>query len=243
MELAGIDIIVFDRIARPQHRRALKARNRRDELCLNLTRQRGRHAVWIDSVVVEPLGLEENLVSSTCRKPHDLILDRRTIARPGTDDLAAVKRRFIEIGAYKLVCRGRRLGDVANGLWRGDPCGEKRERQRRIVAMLHVQPGPIDRLAIEPRRCPGLQPSERKTGAPQGCRKPERWRFANPARRDLLSADMYEPAKKRAGRQHHTARGYLALIAQNESRNMPICIKDQIFDPALDDFEPLGFGK
>ena len=57
------------------------------------------------------------------------------------------------------------LGDVADDLRRRDPLGQKRERHRRVVAGLHVEPLPVDRAAVEPRRRAGLEPAEREAAA------------------------------------------------------------------------------
>ena len=76
---------------------------------------------------------------------HHLVLDRRAIARPDPGDLAGIKRRAVEIGADHGVRRRCRLGDVADHLRRRDPLGQERERHRRVVAGLHVEPGPVDR--------------------------------------------------------------------------------------------------
>ena len=80
---------------------------------LDLARQRGRDAVGIDRVVVQPLGLEENLVPVAFGEPHHLVLDRRAIARADAFDLARIDRRAVEIGADQIVRGRRRAGDGA----------------------------------------------------------------------------------------------------------------------------------
>src|SRR3546814_20607664 len=50
---------------------------------LDFTWQRGRDAVRIDGIVVQSLGLEENLVAVALAETHHLVLDRRAITRPG----------------------------------------------------------------------------------------------------------------------------------------------------------------
>ena len=80
-----------------------------------------------------------------------------------------------------------------------------RERLRRLVARLHLERGPVDGAAVEPRRRAGLEPAERKAEPLQRARKPERRRLADPAGRRLLLADMDQPAQERAGGQHHGA--------------------------------------
>ena len=51
-----------DRVARPQDARLLEPRDRMQKRQLDLGGQRGRDAVRVDSVVVQPLGLEKNLM-------------------------------------------------------------------------------------------------------------------------------------------------------------------------------------
>ena len=57
------------------------------------------------------------------------------------------------------------VGDVADDLRRRDPIGQEREGRRRVVAGLRLEPGPVDRAAVEPRRRAGLQPAQRKPAA------------------------------------------------------------------------------
>ena len=74
-ELARIDVVVFDRIARPQNPRPLQPRNRGNDRPLHILRQRGRNAVGIDRVVVKSFRLQENLVAVALAEAHDLVLD------------------------------------------------------------------------------------------------------------------------------------------------------------------------
>src|SRR5262249_36748508 len=87
LEVARVDVIVLDRIARADHPRLLEPRNTRHHGDLDLLGQRGGDAVRVDGRVVESLGLEEELVSVALAETHDLVLDRWTIARPPALDL------------------------------------------------------------------------------------------------------------------------------------------------------------
>ena len=80
-QLARIDVVVLDRIAGPPDLDLLKPGDRAQERLLDLGRQRGRDAVGIDGIVVQPLGLEEDLVAGAVGEADDLVLDRRAIAR------------------------------------------------------------------------------------------------------------------------------------------------------------------
>jgi hypothetical protein len=68
VEFPRVDVVVLDRVAGPEHHRALQPGDRGDHLRLHLARQRGRDPVRIDRVVVEPLRLEEDLVRSRSAK-------------------------------------------------------------------------------------------------------------------------------------------------------------------------------
>ena len=80
-QLARIDVVVFDGVAGPHHARLFEARDGRHQRELDVLRQRGRDAVRIDRVVVEPFRLEEDLVAVALAEADDLVLDRRAIAR------------------------------------------------------------------------------------------------------------------------------------------------------------------
>ncbi len=116
LQLARIDVVVFDRVARPLDSHLLQARHRAQKRLLHLGRQRGRDPVGIDRVVVEALGLEKDLVRRAIRESHDLVLDRRAIARTAALDLTRIHRRAGEIRADDLVRRRRRRRDPAADL-------------------------------------------------------------------------------------------------------------------------------
>ena len=110
LQLARIDVVVFDGVARPDDARVFQARNGRDQRALDVLRQRGRNAVRIDRVIVEPFRLQENLVAVALAEADDLVLDRRAIARAAARDLAGIHRRTMHIGADDRVRRRRWCG-------------------------------------------------------------------------------------------------------------------------------------
>ena len=67
---------------------------------------------------------------------HDLVLDRRTVARPAALDLAGVHRRPVQVGADEIVDRLVGVGDVAIHLRLRDALGGEAERPRVVVAGL-----------------------------------------------------------------------------------------------------------
>ena len=167
----------------------------------------------------------------------DLVLDRRTVARPDTLDLAGIERRPADIGPDLRVGPGIRVGDVANSLRNLDPVGQKRERRRRIVAFLCFKRRPIDRPAVETRRRPGLQPPERQAEPAEGPGQPRRRRRIDPAGRPGLLAQMDDPAQKGARRDHDGAGADRPAVFQNDPGASAVSVDGQIAGRALDDLE------
>src|ERR1700728_1514368 len=167
MQLARIDMVVFDRISGPDDTRILKARNRGDHGALDVFRQRCRDAVRIDGGIVEALRLQKNLMPVALAEANDLVLDRRTIARAATLDLAGIHRRTVHVLTDDGVRRRRRARDGTLDLRVGEALGQDRKRLRRVVAGLHLKRRPRDRRAVEPRWRPGLETAERETRALQ----------------------------------------------------------------------------
>ena len=180
-------MIVFDRVARPDHRRLSSPGMVAEQRALHLFRQRCGDAVGINRVVVESLRLEENLMAVTLAEPHDLVFDRRAIARTATGDLAGIHRRAMHIGADDFMRGVGGAGDAALDLRIVDPVGQHRKRLGRIIARLHLHGGPVDGAAVEPRRRSGFQPAKRKAEALQRERKPQCRRLADAAGRASFS--------------------------------------------------------
>ncbi len=139
----------------------------------------------------------------------------------------------MHIGPNDLVRRRGRAGDGALDLRGFDTLRQGRERLRRVVAGLHFQAFPVDGAAIEPRRRAGFQPPEREAAALQGRGKPDCRRFADPAGRNLLLADMDEAAQERPGGQNHRAGRQNPAIGQANGRYTAFR-EDQIVGLALD---------
>ena len=97
---------------------------------LHVARQAGRDAVDVDFERVAALGLQEQLMPRLVGEAHDLVFDRRAIARAARVDLAAVHRRAMQIRADQVVDRFVGVRDVAGQLLDVELVGEKRERLR-----------------------------------------------------------------------------------------------------------------
>src|SRR2546430_11243945 len=113
--------------------------------------------VHIQLVRVQTLGLQEHLVSLGVGKLHDLVLDRRTVARPASADGAAIQRRLLEMGADDRLhfFTGPR-----------DPARQLAWQRRALVeveavcvapAVLALDPGPVDATAVDAGGRAGLE--------------------------------------------------------------------------------------
>ena len=77
----------------------------------------------------------------------------------------------------------------------------------RVVAGLHLQPGPVDGAAVEPRRRAGLQPAHAQAQAVEPvCDRP--MAGASPTRpAGIFSSPIWiRPLQEGAGGQHHARR-------------------------------------
>src|SRR5262249_60358246 len=119
---------------------------------LHILRQRRRNAVWIDRVIVEALGLEEDLVALALLKANHLVFDRWTVARADALDRARVHRRAGEVRLDDGVGGLGRVRDVADDLRRDDPLGQEREWLRRGSATRCRQTIPTERWGHGARR-------------------------------------------------------------------------------------------
>ena len=162
-QLAWIDVVVLDRVARADHPRFCQPRNARHQRELDVLGQRGGNPVGIDGRVVEPFGFKKNLVAVAFAEAHDLVLDRGAITRSAALDLAGIHGRAVDVRPDDAmgVLGGAR--DGALDLRVHDAVGQGRERLRWLVAGLHFELAPVDRGAVEARRRAGLEPPERKS--------------------------------------------------------------------------------
>ena len=125
---------------------------------LHLDGQRGAHAVDVDLVGVEALGLEEELVMRLVGKLDDLVFDGRAVARADGLDLAGVHGRAMHVFADDAKRLRRGVGDVAADLAAGAILpGAEAEGRGIGVAGLLLEARPVDGAAVEARRRSGLQ--------------------------------------------------------------------------------------
>ena len=74
-QLARVDIIIFDGVARLQDARLLQSRDGRHQGRLHIPRQGGGNPVGVDGMIVETFRLQKNLMTLAGREAHHLILD------------------------------------------------------------------------------------------------------------------------------------------------------------------------
>jgi hypothetical protein len=85
-------VIIFDGIARTLDDHIFKARHGLQELQLHVGGERRRETVRVDGRVIEPFGFQENEMAILIGKPHDLVFDRRAIARAARLDATGIHR-------------------------------------------------------------------------------------------------------------------------------------------------------
>ena len=163
LERARIEIVVLDRVAGPQDVRVLAALDRAHERELHVERQRRRDAVRVDLVRREAFGFEEDLVARPLGEAHDLVLDRRTVARTDALDDAGEQRRAIEAAANDLVRALVGVRDPAGDLPRMHRAvADEAEHRRRIVARLLRRA--TAKSIVRPSRRGGVPVFRRPTG-------------------------------------------------------------------------------
>jgi hypothetical protein len=215
--------VIFDRVAIAGQPRRLQPGQGADDRLLHIGRQAGRKAIHVDLGIVAPLRLEKQQVPLLVREAHDLVLDRRAIARPPPLDDAAEQRRPLEVRADDGVRRlvGPHL--VALDLARRERRGAQRERQRLRIARLRLQLREVDRVAPQPRRRSRLQPPQREAESAQALADAFRARGAFAPAHRLPLAHMHEPAHERAGTEDDGGTDDVAAIGQADAADAGAC--------------------
>src|SRR6476620_3583486 len=163
------------------------------------------------------------------------------MARSPAGDLAGIHGRAVDVIANDAMGGVVGAGNPAMDLGVMDMVGKRRERLRWLVPRLRLHCAPIDGTAVEPRRRPGLQPSEHKAQAFQSQRQAGGRRFSHTPGRDLMFSNMDETPQKGAGGQHHRPYPELSSIGEPEPRNA-LMTDDEIIGLGLDHGEPWGVG-
>ena len=213
--------VVLHGVARPQHLRAFEPRQRVHQPLLDVGRQAHRTAVDVDLPDVPPFRLQEDLVPLVMRKPHDLVFERRTVARADAFDLPVVERRTVDVGPHEVVRALRRMRPVADDLPPLDGVRQERERHRLLVAAGFFEAAEVDAPAVEARRGPRLQAAARQTEPLERLGQALRGRLAHPAGRRAPLAHVHEAVEKGA-RRHHDGRRREPLAAGRAARRFQL---------------------
>ena len=128
-----------------------------------------------------------------------LVLDRGAIARAGSLDRAGVERREMQVLADHGVRALVGAGQPAQRLVQLEPLRPVRERHRRLVAGLRRDSVPVDRVAVEARRSPGLEPAALEPQLGEALGERHRRVLPDAPAREPLRPDVNEPVQERAG--------------------------------------------
>ena len=155
----------------------------------------------------------------TIAKAMNLVLDRRTIARPTTLDRAGKERRLIEIVTDDCVSFGIGPRDRAGELRQPVLLRRIKKRHRPIgrVGRLPFQPRPIDRASIETGQRARLEAAHRQFKRAQLNGKFRCRMLIDPATGHPLQTTEHDAAQKSARRQHNGPSGKLLAIRQTDA--------------------------
>src|SRR5262249_42537692 len=124
-QLGRLNEVIFDRVAGPQQNGLFEARQRVNEIRLNVAWQAHRKAVHVDLASVVALRLEKELMPLFVRKANDLVLERWAITRPDSTDLTVEKRRPCDVRANEVAHAIVRVEEITIDLRPIDPPRQK----------------------------------------------------------------------------------------------------------------------
>ena len=221
VELGRVDGVVLDGVAGAQHLGVFEAGDGRDHRQLHFHRQRRAHAVDVDLVRVQALGLEEDLVRGLVGKLDDLVFDGRAVPRTDATDLAAVHRRAMHVFANDRVRLRRGERDVAGNL----RVVMRSFLVRKLKGVGSASPGctlNCDQSMVRPSRRGGVPVLRRQSAEAEllECFAEHDCEAASPLRPAgyLLLAAMDESVEKSAGGDDDGAGGDAASVAENRRR-------------------------
>src|SRR5579859_6670110 len=205
VQLARIDGVVLNGVTWADHLGALETGDRSDHGFLDVDGHAGGHAVYVDFVGVEALGLEKNLVTWFIRKFDDLVFDGRAVARADALDLAAIERGTMNIGLQNAARLGGGVADVTGDLRAVDSFRQERKRRGLGIAGLGLELRPVDGAAVEAGRGTGFEASPLKAESAQLIAEDLGGCFAVAAASVGHLADMRQAVQKSSGRDDHGA--------------------------------------
>ena len=219
LQFGGIDRVVLNGVAGPEHLRGFETRNRLDDGELHIDGQRRAHPVHINFVRVQALGLKKKLMRLLVWELDDFVFDGGAVPRANRLNLPAVHRRAMHIFADDAMRFLGGEGNVAGHLpvMMRHTLGTKTKRRGIGIAGLYCETRPINRSAVEPRRRSGLEPATAQPQFLQRFAKKYCWRFAGSSCRILLLAAVDEPIEKSAGGDNSGAGANGTAVAKSNS--------------------------
>ena len=207
LQLAGIEVVVFDGVPRPQNVRTLQAHHRPHGSQLHIEGQRRRDTVRINLVRIQPFRLQKNLVTRLVSKPINLVLDARAVARSDAVNQTREHRAAVETALDDLVRSLIGMRDPARQLpWMHQGIAQEAENRHGVgIPRLLDQPREVNRAPVQPRRRARLQPPLPQLQLFQPCRQAQSRRIAGAPSAVILQPDMDAAVEKGAGRQHDGA--------------------------------------
>ena len=216
-QFRGLDHVIFDGVAGPDHLGIFEAGNRFHHGSLHVDGHGSRHAVHVDLVGVETLGLQEKLVVRLVRELHDLVFNRRAVARADTLNLPGIERRAVNVLANHAVRFVVGQGNPADGLFLRNGVRAEAEGRGHGIAGLHFELRKVNGAAVEARRRSGLQAAHFKAHAAQRFAQHHgRW-FTRASGGILLLAAVDEAVEKGSGGDHHGSGFDGAAVAQQDA--------------------------
>ena len=106
-QFRGLNEIVLDGISGPDHPRVLESWKCVHQLLLDGHRQRHREAIYVDFVSFNRFRFEIDLMSFPIWEPHDLVFQRRTVARTDAADLSVIQRTLANVLPARTPARDR----------------------------------------------------------------------------------------------------------------------------------------
>src|SRR5690606_12604304 len=94
---------------------------------------------------------------------NDLVLDRRTIARPDPFDRSGVYSGFRKVLANDPMGLVSSAGNCARDLSHRNSVSQEREGNWIFIGLLFAQDAPVYAFPIQPGRCAGFQAGQSKS--------------------------------------------------------------------------------
>src|SRR5271154_1999586 len=148
------------------------------------------------------------------RELDDLVLDRRAVARAGSRDLTGIHRRAHDVLADEAQRFRRGVGDVAGDLPTLYFFGPEAERGRVCVSGLLLELAPVDRAAIEARRCSSLEAAAAQAESLQGFAEKDGGWFAAASRGVIFLAAVDEAVEEGSGGDDDCSGVHDAAVAE-----------------------------